>query len=327
METSSTPPSAKPTTTTGNPTANSAEQEKKDGKKRRFIILLLLISLCVNGILLWLYTQERNRANIVIKEKETVIVERESVKADLLQLKADYDDLQTTDQALQVELASRKAQIAQMIIEADKHKNDAYIISKLKKETETLRKIMQGYVHTIDSLGTMNKTLLTENANVRTKFLSEKERSNQLAQDKESLQDVINVASLLKANGIKATGVNLRSGGKKESETKRARKTDKIKVTFTVAENTIAKKGSREVYLRILTPDGKELTRALDDANSFAFNGVKGFFCARQTIKYDNKEMPLALYAENKSGYIPGKYIIEAYCEGAMMGQTTLVLD
>jgi flagellar basal body-associated protein FliL len=323
METNSTTPEVKEVKA---PVTPEAEQEKKP-KKRILLVLLLLISLGGNGVLFWFYLQERNRANVVITEKETVIVERENIKADLVQLQTDYGTLQTSDKKIQGELDEKKEQIAKLIVEAEKHKNDAYFISKLKKETETLRKIMQGYVRTIDSLGIMNKTLLTENVHVRTQFLSEKEKAAQLSQDKENLQDVINVASLLKANGTKAMGINLRSGGKKESETKRARKTDKIKVTLTVAQNDIAKKGNRDVYLRIMTPDGKELARALDDANSFAFNGVRGFFCARQTIKYDNKEVPVALYAENKAGYIPGKYIIEVYCDQAMMGQTTLTLE
>lgn len=301
-------------------------QEKKSGK-RTILILLLLISFAGNGVLGWMYWQERNRANIVITEKETVIIERENVKADLVQLQADYGELKTTDEKIQTELEEKKAEIAKLIVEADKHKNDAYFISKLKKETETLRKIMQGYVHTIDSLGALNKTLLTENVHVRTQFLSEKEKAAQLSREKEDLQGVVNTASILRANGTKAMGVNIRSGGKKESETKRAHKTDKIKVSLTIGENTIAKKGTRDVFLRILTPDGKELARALDDANSFSFRGVRGFFCARQTINYDNKEVPLALYAENKAGYIPGKYIVEVYCEQALIGQTTLLLE
>lgn len=320
METNTTTPEVKPE-------AKPEIQQEKKSDKRRFLVFLLLLSFAGNGVLGWLFWKERNRANVVITEKETIIVERENVKADLMQLQSDYASLRTSDKEIQGELDEKKEQIAKLIVEAEKHKNDAYFISKLKKETETLRKIMQDYVHTIDSLGTMNKTLLTENVHVRTQFLSEKEKAAALAKEKEDLQGVVNTASILRANGTKAMGIIVRSGGKKESETKRARKADKIKVTLTIGENTIAKKGNREVYLRILTPDGKELARALDDANAFSFKGSRGFFCARQSINYDNKELPLSLYAENKAGYIPGKYIVEVYCEQALIGNTTLVLE
>ncbi|MBK6522221.1 MAG: hypothetical protein IPG08_07755, partial [Sphingobacteriaceae bacterium] len=52
------------------------------------------------------------------------------------------------------------------MIEAKKHKGDAYFIAKLKKETETLRAIMQHYVVTIDSLNTLNQNLIVEKKNV-----------------------------------------------------------------------------------------------------------------------------------------------------------------
>jgi hypothetical protein len=303
-----------------------ASKEKKSILSTLLLIFLLL-SVAGNGVLGWLFWTEKNRANTIITEKETIIVERDNVKNDLVQLQTDYGSLKTNNKKIQADLDEKKEQIAGLIEEADKHKGDAYYISKLKKETATLRTIMQGYIHTIDSINTQNKTLLKENIKVRTQYLSETEKANELTKEKEDLQGVINTGSILKASGTKASGVSVRDGGKKESETKKARKSDKIKVTLTIGENSLAKKGNREVYLRVLTPDGKELARALDDANSFSFNGVRGFFCARQTISYDNKEIPVTLYAEDKNKFIPGKYIIEVYCEQNRIGQTAISLE
>ena len=320
-------PEAKPEVKEVKPPVKTEGKNEKKSDKKSLFLTLLIVSVIGNGILFWLYWQERGRANTIITEKQTIIVERENIKSDLEKLKEDYGALETSDKKIQADVEEKKAQIEQLIVEADKHKNDGYYIAKLKKETETLRKIMVGYVHTIDSLNTQNKTLLTENVKVRTQYVSEQEKTTQLAKEKDDLQGVINTGSILRGSGTKAMGVNVRSGGKKESETSRARKADKIKVSLTIGENTIAKKGNREVYLRILTPDGKELARAMDDANSFSFNGVRGFFCARQTINYDNKELPLALYAESKNGFIPGKYIAEVYCEGSQIGQSTFTLE
>lgn len=301
--------------------------KEKKAKKSLVLLFLLLLSIAGNGVLAWLFHNEQQRANIVVMERETVIVERDNVKNDLVQLQTDFGTLKTNDKKIQADLDEKKEQIAGLIEEADKHKGDAWYISKLKKETETLRKIMQGYIHTIDSVNTQNKTLLKENVKVRTQYLSETEKANELTKEKEDLEGRISTGSILKASGTKASGVSVRDGGKKESETKKARKSDKIKVTLTIGENSLAKKGQREVYLRVLTPDGKELTRALDDANSFSFNGVRGFFCARQSINYDNKEIPVTLYAEDKNKFIPGKYIIEVYCEQNRIGQTAITLE
>jgi hypothetical protein len=308
-------------------TPKTPESGKEKSGKKRGLLFFLIFSLIGNGVLGWLLWTEKNKAAQIITEKETVIVERDNVKNDLVQLKDDYSNLQTSNKQIQGELDDKKARIDSLIKEADKHKGDAWVIAKLKKETVSLREIMRSYVHTIDSLNGMNKTLLKENVKVRSEFLSEKEKTNSLNREKEDLQNVINTGSILQASGTKAMAIVVRSGGKKESETKKARKADKIKVSLTIAANTIAKKGKREVYLRLITPDGKELSRGYDDANSFSFNGKTGFFCARASIDYQNIETPVNLYAESAQKFLAGKYMIEVYCDQNLMGATSLVLE
>lgn len=307
------------------PPVAPATQEKKDNKRPLIIIIILLIA--TNAILAWLYVQEHNRKNEVIVLKETIEKERDNVKTDLLKLQEEYNTLQTNDQKIQAELEEKKAQIAQLLEEADKHKDDAYIISKLKRETETLRKIMKSYVHTIDSLNTLNQTLTAEKAQVQTELVNEQGKSAKLNQEKEELKNVVATGQLLKAQGIKAVGVRLKSGGKKEVETDKAKRAEKIKVSFTLSENRIAQKGSKDVYLRVITPDGKELARGYDDANAFTFNGVRGYFCEKESVNYDNKEVPMSIYAGLANGFLPGRYILEVYCDQAMIGQTTLTLE
>ena len=117
--------------------------------------------------------------------------------------------------------------------QAEKYKNDPYIIAQLKKETETLRLIMQGFVHTIDSLKYINQQLTTER-NVAVKSLNEeKKTTSELKKEKGELQDKILQGSLLQATAISADGIFLRFG-KKEVSTTKGRKAEKIKVQFTI---------------------------------------------------------------------------------------------
>ena len=315
-----------------NTTASGLTQNGQDNEKRRkflplFFWFFLVVSLIGNIILFWLFNKERQRAQTVIKEKEIVLVEKDHTKEDLLKLQEDFSMIKTSNKKINSELEKKKDEIAQLIKEADQHKGDAWYISKLQKQTEGLKTIRKGYIRAIDSLNTSNKFLLKENVKVRTQYLSEKEKTSNLLKEKEDLQGTLNKGGLLKASGTKAEAVIVRRGGKKESETKKARKADKIKVTTTIIANELAKKGDKDIYMRIVTPDGRELARAIDDANSFSFNGVRGFFCAKETISYNNIETPLVMYAINKGGFLPGKYIIELYCEEHLMGQTTLDLE
>ena len=253
------------------------QEEKKSNNK--LLIILLILLLIGNGVFGWLWMTERNRANTVVVQREQVIVERDNVQKDLLDLQQEYATLQTNDVGLQKDLEAKRAEIAELIEQANKHKDDAYIISKLRKETETLRKIMKHFVIEIDSLNTLNKTIIAEKDKISSDLTVEKTKTTQLSKDKDALQSTVNLGSILKAENPTVKGVKFKSGGKKEVETTKASRVERIKVSFVLGENKIAKKGPRAVYIRIVTPDGKELTKSMDDMNMVKFNRFKGIFC------------------------------------------------
>lgn len=304
------------------------EQTSEDNRKKGGLLWIVIGLLVVtNAVTFWMYWQEKNKAASEVVIKEQVIVERDNVKEELLQLQKDYGNLQTSDKTLQAEIEAKKAEIAQLLIDAEKHKGDAYIISKLKKESETLRQIMRGYVRTIDSLGTLNKTLIVEKENVLKELDNEKGKITGLNKDKEDLQATIQKGSILTCFNVVAKGVKFKSGGKKESETTKASRTQKIKVSFSLGENKIAKAGEKTIYVRIVTPDGKEMAKNYDDNYKFTFNKSSGYFAGKETLNYSNAEISGVTYCEGQGDLVSGNYIIEISCDGVIIGSSNLRLD
>jgi hypothetical protein len=301
------------------------KQEEKKSNKLIFWILILLL-LGGNGTFGYLWWKEKNRANTVVVEKEQVVVERDNIKSDLLELQQEYNTLQTTDKGVQAELEDKKAQIAQLLEEAEKHKGDAYAIAQLRRETETLRKIMKHFVVQIDSLNTVNKTIIAEKDKVNADLTAEKDKTTQLTKDKEQLQSTVNLGSVLKAENPTAKGVKFKSGGKKEVETNRASRVERIKVSFVLGENKIAKKGVKPVYVRVTTPDGKELCKSQDEGNMVKFNGSKGYYAAKEDVSYTNEDVALDILCPSPNGFIPGKYLVDIICDDVVVGQTSITL-
>lgn len=307
-------------------------KDKQENRKLHFIYLTVIF--LMGGLCVYLAMQYRG-LKVIVSERETtitqVIQEREDVKSDLEDLKAQYEALETTDAALNAELTAKKAYIDSLLVQADKHKGDAAIIAKLKKETQTLRRIMQGYIVTIDSLNTLNNTLRAEKQEVLTALDQEKEKVTNVIKEKEGLQGRIDQAALLTTLNIKATGVNVTRGGKKETETTKASKSDKIKVSFDIADNDLTKTGAHTVYLRVMTPDGRELTKAEDPDHQFTWGGGnKGFFAARKVIDYQNQPMSVLMYCEKPNPdneFLPGTYRIEIVCDNAIIGETSFTLQ
>lgn len=301
------------------------QKEKSNNNNKIFLILIGLL-LAGNGTFVWLWLKERGRANTEVVIKEQVTVERDNVKADLLELQEEYATLQTNDKAMQLDLEAKRAEIAELLEQADKHKNDAGIIAKLRKEVGTLRTIMKHYVQEIDSLNTLNKTIIAEKDKVSADLHNEKGITSKLSKDREALQNTVNLGSVLKASQPIAKGVKFKSGGKKEVETERASRVEKIKVSFVLGENKIAKRGGRTVYVRIVSPDGKEICKSPDSGNMFSFGGSKGYFAGREDIEYQNEDLAVDVFCESPSEFVPGKYLITIGCDNAIIGETSITL-
>lgn len=303
--------------------------QNEQSSKKRYGIFWILIALLVvtNAYTIWLLLKERNKVADQIVVTKEVIVERDNVKSDLLELQKEYSSLETSDNVLKADIEEKKLKIEALIKEAEKHKGDAYIIAKLRKETETLRSIMKGYVRTIDSLGVLNKNLITEKNEVIKALDNEKVKGTELKKEKEELKNTIAKGSILSCFNVSAKGVKFKNGGKKEVETNKAKRVEKVKVQFSLSENKIAKAGEKAVFVRIMTPDGKEMAKGYDDNYRFKFDNSSGYYAGKEVVNYANAEMTAVTYCEGQGEFVPGNYIIEITCDGVVIGGGKFKLD
>ncbi len=306
------------------------EDNNKEEKRKLHFFYLSIISVLVIvcGLLTWQFFDQKTRIETIEKDRIVYVEKSNSLQNDLAQLKAEYEGLQTSDKKMRAELDEKIKQIEQMQIEAEKHKGDSYAIFKLEKEAETLRKIMKHFVTQLDSLGRLNKVIVAQKEKVEGDLVKEKDKTAELNKQKDDLTNTVALGSVLKASGIKITGVRYKSGGKKELATTTAKRVEKIKVTFTLGENLIAKKGDRTVYLRIVTPDGKELAKSTDESNTFKFNNSKGYYAAKTTVSYNNEDTPVTVYtAKTDIKFVPGKYLVEITTDDVVVGSTSITLE
>ena len=301
------------------------ESQKEKPKRDKLVLFLLVIMTLTCGAFAWMYWNQKNEKDSVVSENIEITQESEVVKKDLQQLQAEYEGLQTDDESLKKEIEDKKAEIEKLQTEAEKHKKDAYIISKLKKETKTLRDIMQHFVVEIDSLNTLNKTLTAQKDSVTTELKTEKEKSSTLQSEKDKLYKM---GSSLKAGSITVKAYNVR-GKDRQSETPKAKKTDKIQISFNIEENKIASAGTRIIYIRIVTPDGKEWTESADADHMFTFNGSKGFYAVKKSVQYDNMDTEVVLSVKKKDNeeFVPGKYLLQISADNTTLGSASLELE
>ena len=295
-------------------------QEKESNKKYLIIIALLAVLSIVLGVLYFTSHTE------VIEKTESISsleVEQLQLKNDLQEMLIQYDTMTVDNDRLNAEIMGQQEQIKELLKQMEKHKDDAYIISKLKKEASTLRDIMKGYLVTIDSLNTMNIDLKKDNQFLAEELSETKTLAQKLETSKKDLEQIVATGSILQANGMSSVGIKVRNNGN-QTEVNRANKTELIRTCAGIGENRISPPGKKTVYLRIITPDGVVLPSTDGEDNRFDFNGVSGKYSVKRQIEYQNEAMELCIFytvdAEG-SELQPGKYIVEMYESGALIGK------
>jgi FtsZ-binding cell division protein ZapB len=183
----------------------------------------------------------------------------------------------------------------------------------------TLRKIMRDYVVQIDSLNQKNQRLMAENQNVKQEVTEVKTHNQSLEQEKKKLEQTVTIASTLEAMNLNASGINKK--GKVQSK---ASKIESIKIDLTLSKNLTAKRGAKNIYVRIQRPDQLLLTKS--DNDLFKFEGLKIPYSAVREVEYEGMELPVSIYWDNtgESPLIQGQYTIDVFADGNNIGTTGL---
>ena len=195
---------------------------------------------------------------------------------------------------------------------------------KAKKEAETLRRIMKGYVVTIDSLNQVNQALMAENVTTKQQLGEVTGQKQALETKSAEQQALIQKGSVLTATGMTAGGLFVRNNGK-QVDTDRSSKAEMIKCCFTLGENRITTAGKKTLYMRIIGPDGSVLP-AQEQTNRFFFDGVEGEFSAKRDVDYQNAPVDVCVFWTATGPLTGGQYKVDVYEGGMAVGHATFNL-
>jgi Holliday junction resolvase len=315
-----------------------------ENKKSRdpLYITIIVVLLGLGGAFAWQWNTEKNLNEQLTKDKASMQADLDTLKnllekngmvdlmgedlKDNLQFMLDeYAQMKTTNDTLNTKLGAQQEKIKELLEQAERHKGDAYAILKLKKEAETLRKIMKSYIHTIDSLNTVNQGLVVEIKNKDKTISDVSAERDEVVNKNKNLEEKVAKGSLLQTSGLSSVGIRIRSSGK-QVETTKAGRVDMIKTCLTILENRIAKAGPKDIYMVVITPGGS----IVSDNPSVTVNTDEGStpFSLKREVDYQNANLDLCMYAEVKEGVelTAGTYIVKIYCEKALIGKSTFTL-
>jgi FtsZ-binding cell division protein ZapB len=284
-----------------------------DLKKNALVVLLSLLLIFVIALFFW---QRSQHEGITTQLKQ----EKAAIETELNGMVLGYDSLKRNNSNLNIQFEGAQNKVKELLTEIEQVKStNLRQITKYRDEMNTLRKIMRDYVIQIDSLNQKNQRLMAENSNVKQEVTEVKTQNQTLEQEKKKLEQTVTLAATLEALNLRATGIN-----KKGKEQSKASKIESIKVDFTLGKNLTAKRGAKNIYIRIQRPDQLLMTKS--DKDLFKFEGMNIPFSAVREVEYEGMDLPVSIYWDNsgQSALVPGQYTIDLFADGNNIGTTSL---
>ncbi len=290
--------------------------DKKCESSGKYIALIIIFAI-IAAVGWYMFYQESQIKKQTITQLSNVTDEKEQVTSELNELLVQYDDISTSNDSLNSQLSQEKERIVKLIDEIKKTKSASrWQINKYKKELGTLRQIMRGYIHQIDSLNTMNVALKQENSTVKNQYVEVQNKNQDLENQNSELNSKIDIATTLRAMNIDSYGINAK--GKPKTK---AKKVEKIKTCFTLAQNKVTEPGPKDIYILITGPSGK-----IFGTDKTMINGVESVYSAFRTIEYANKDLDICVFWTKDKILAKGNYKVELFESGKSIGSTSFFL-
>ena len=302
------------------------QEPKKSGSNKGLLIAFILILAAINLVQLFL-----NITKSTTITTQTATISDNKVKIDSLNIQLgllikDLEAKKGEIASLGGDTSRLGEQIRQLILDKKQLQSTAYNFQKkyndIKDRIDAANRIREDASKEVERLKIMLAQQDTIITNQKVTIVQREDTIIKITQEKNKLAYKVALASVLRAENFKVEALNSKGKADTDGEFK-AKRIDKLKVTFTLAENLVAEKGGRDVYLRLVEPDGTALFDLANGGGSFKAFGTdkEVFYTMKQTILFENKGQKVTYEYKKGSVHKPGQQVIQIYCEGVQIGE------
>ena len=195
--------------------------------------------------------------------------------------------------------------------------NSINSLMSYRKKYLSLQEEMNVLLTENDKLKIQNALLATslDSTNVR---LAERTMftDSLLVQNTELATVVENAAAV----SLKAFGVIERNSGKL-IPTERARRSDKIRVCYTVAKNTLVRAGDKELYVQVLDPKNN----VLGANEQIQFGETVLNYSIVSKFNYENRNLNICEFVSPKGEFSKGRYVVNIFNKKELVSTTEFI--
>ena len=292
----------------------------------------------------YLFFTSKQELTQQIQQKETIISEN---TRELMITNSKLDSISTQLDAKIAEITSlggavEELQIAKRQLQADKKAllgSSKVDLAKYDTKIRDFESLLSAKDAVIAQLKQENEVLTGQNQTLNRENTGLKSNVSGLEKEKQSLNDSVynvtvqnrelsekvTIAAALKAVNLTVNALNSR-GKEREGGEYKARRVDKLKVAFKLADNQLTKREEKEIYMRLVDPNGNVISDMATGSGVFSFAGKETVYTSKQKVMYTNNGQNVEFIYQRGMPYEKGTYNVELYSESFRVGNGSVTI-
>lgn len=306
-------------------------EQSSNRHKRVYLVLsfIIMILMALNGIFVYNYFTTDKK---LVKTEEKLFA-TDSVKVELEkvlgQTQNELDQFKGRNSELDAFLKEKNDSLQEYAERIDALLRQGRLnreqLNQALDEIDQLRYYKRKYLSQIDSLSNHIQKLNRENSTLKENVDKEKRKNENLTMENIKLGNKVAIGAKLQTSAIFITGVKKRGNGK-ERETNRVSQIEQLKFTFNIAENYVADVGTKDIYIKIIGPDGATIYNEASGSGTFVFQGQESLYSLKKSVDFTQDAQSVTVYWTKGSEYGKGKYRAELFADGFKIGDSEFEL-
>ena len=289
-------------------------ENQSNNSSLKSLIIVLSILFALSLVYIYKLTTDVNSTETKLT---TTLSEKDQVMKDLKDLKTTYDAAIAENTSMSDELIAEREKVIALM---ENLKNSNGDVAKFKKQYLALESKMKGLVAENETLKKDNTVLKVQRDSTIVVLDESKKTNKELNGKNEDLTKTVEKGSKLAIVNLKTAAFIVRSSGK-EIETDKASRADVLKVSFTIAENSIAKSGDRKFYVQVI--DSKN--NVMGERQTERFSDLTLTYSFIANVKYDNKTVDLVKNVPAEK-LVKGTFFVNVFDNNQLVSTTTFTL-
>lgn len=303
---------------------SKATQQKVSQKNRSkfYFFIIAVVALLFTNV--YFYIKFKSSG----EKLYTIALQKEELQREIDRAEAELDNIRNFNaESFPVELVKDEVSIRRTITDLRLQLDNTNINDQQIEHVKDLIHRLKNRITVIkdesNELRLQNELLKRENELLNSKVEAKTSEVKVLKENNNDLNQKVSTASSIKVSNISVNGVEKNRKGLYENET-RAKRVDELQIRFNIADNVLAPAGKKEVFVRIVDPQGNLIA---DSSNLFyAQGGTKLQYTFKETISFTNKGEEYEFYWSDTNKFKKGAYTVLLYADQSIMGRSSVVL-